>query len=122
MYIDQCGRESSRLNRQFGVSAPSSAYLCSFTLGKTLTLSVTELESIAVKKHVESNTLAAPHSNMGPNVRYPAAGEMGYLSRLVSKHGEDVEGMARDLKLNPDQRTAGQLRRALRNAGFPCGK
>ena len=54
--------------------------------------------------------------------RATSGGEARYLAALVAAHGDDVEAMARDRKLNPDQRTAGQLRRALRNAGFPCGK
>jgi len=44
-------------------------------------------------------------------------GEAGYLARLVGRHREDVEAMARDRKLNPDQRTAGELRRLIRKAG-----
>ena len=42
---------------------------------------------------------------------------MGYLSRLVGRHEKDVEAMARDRKLNPDQRTAGELMRSIRQAG-----
>ena len=32
---------------------------------------------------------------------FSSQGEVGYLTRLVEKHREDVEAMARDLKLNP---------------------
>lgn len=39
---------------------------------------------------------------------------MGYLERLVGKYGDSVEGMARDRKLNYEQRTAGELKRSLR--------
>ena len=39
------------------------------------------------------------------------------LRALVSKHGEDLEAMARDRRLNVDQRTAGELGRAIRKAG-----
>jgi hypothetical protein len=39
--------------------------------------------------------------------------ERRYLSRLVEKHGTDVEGMARDVGLNYEQRTVGVLRRGL---------
>jgi nucleolar protein 16 len=37
--------------------------------------------------------------------------------RLIRKHGEDVENMARDRRLNPEQRTPGELRRGIRRAG-----
>jgi len=50
--------------------------------------------------------------------RHPSQGEIKYLERLVDKYGEDVERMARDRKLNAEQRTAGQLRRALKRAGL----
>jgi nucleolar protein 16 len=49
--------------------------------------------------------------------RFLSAGELGYLSRLVGRHGEDVEGMARDRRLNPEQRTVGELGRLVRRAG-----
>ena len=38
------------------------------------------------------------------------------------KHGVDnVEGMARDRRLNPEQKTAGELGRAIRKAGLLAG-
>jgi len=46
--------------------------------------------------------------------RFSSKGEVTFLQKLVSRHGSDVEAMARDRKLNPDQRTAGELRRAIR--------
>lgn len=49
--------------------------------------------------------------------RHTSKGEIKYLQRLCDKYGKDVEQMARDRKLNADQRTAGELRRALRRAG-----
>ena len=49
--------------------------------------------------------------------RFLSEGEAGYLSRLVERHGEDVEAMARDRKLNPEQRTTGELRRLMKKAG-----
>ena len=49
--------------------------------------------------------------------RFLSEGEAGYLTRLVSRHGEDMEAMARDRKLNPDQRTAGELTRLVKKAG-----
>ncbi len=50
----------------------------------------------------------------GVGARHASAGEVVYLQKLVSKYGEDVERMAKDRKLNPEQRTVGQLRSALR--------
>lgn len=67
---------------------------------------------------MDSTTLAVAQSSTGPNKRHAASGEIAYLTRLTSKYGDDVEGMARDRRLNPEQRTAGQLRRALKNAGL----
>ncbi|KAI0670494.1 ribosome biogenesis protein Nop16 [Trametes maxima] len=49
--------------------------------------------------------------------RFTSKGELTTLRRLFGKHGEDVEGMARDRMLNVEQRTAGELRRAIRKAG-----
>ncbi|CDO70784.1 hypothetical protein BN946_scf184798.g99 [Trametes cinnabarina] len=49
--------------------------------------------------------------------RFSSKGEQAVLRRLVAKYGEDVEAMAKDHKLNVDQRTAGELRRAIRKAG-----
>ncbi|KAI0094023.1 ribosome biogenesis protein Nop16 [Irpex rosettiformis] len=53
----------------------------------------------------------------GAVARFSSGGELGVLRRLVEKYGENVEGMAKDRRLNADQRTAGQLRRAIRKAG-----
>lgn len=53
----------------------------------------------------------------GPVRRHTSKGERGVLRALVSKHGEDLEAMARDRRLNVDQRTAGELGRAIRKAG-----
>ncbi|TFK55185.1 hypothetical protein OE88DRAFT_1732448 [Heliocybe sulcata] len=50
-------------------------------------------------------------------IRHSSSSEVGYLQRLVNKHGMDVEAMARDRKLNVDQRTAGELARAIKKAG-----
>jgi nucleolar protein 16 len=49
--------------------------------------------------------------------RHSSHGEIGLLRRLVAKHREDVQAMARDRKLNVGQRTAGQLSRAIAKAG-----
>ncbi|KAI0807137.1 ribosome biogenesis protein Nop16 [Fomes fomentarius] len=49
--------------------------------------------------------------------RFASTGERGQLQRLVGRYGEDVEAMARDRKMNAEQRTAGELRRAIRKAG-----
>ncbi|KDQ60655.1 hypothetical protein JAAARDRAFT_31624 [Jaapia argillacea MUCL 33604] len=49
--------------------------------------------------------------------RHASSAEVVYLQRLVSKYGENTEVMARDRKLNVDQRTAGELARAIKKAG-----
>jgi len=77
---------------------------------------VRALEDISTRVKENSTTLSAPLSGVG--IRHPSSGELGYLEKLVSKYGMDVERMARDRKLNPDQRTTGALKRALRRAGM----
>ncbi|KAI0063470.1 hypothetical protein BV25DRAFT_1869904 [Artomyces pyxidatus] len=52
-----------------------------------------------------------------PVVRFSSKSEVALLRRLCAKHGDDTEAMARDRKLNVDQRTAGELSRAIRKAG-----
>lgn len=49
--------------------------------------------------------------------RHTSLGERSYLERLVQKHGDDLGKMARDRRLNPEQRTANELRRAITKAG-----
>ncbi|KAG5653271.1 hypothetical protein H0H81_001431 [Sphagnurus paluster] len=77
---------------------------------------VKALERISTPLNPNATTLCASLTNAGP--RHASSGEMNYLSRLVEKHGTNVEGMARDRRLNPEQRTAGALRRALVKAGL----
>jgi nucleolar protein 16 len=52
-----------------------------------------------------------------PVPRFSSNGKLAFLQRLISKHGRDVAAMMRDRKLNPDQRTEGEIRRAIRKAG-----
>lgn len=40
-------------------------------------------------------------------------GEMKYVSRLVETYGRDYEAMSRDRKMNVNQYSAGQLKRAI---------
>ncbi|KAH0830412.1 ribosome biogenesis protein Nop16 [Lanmaoa asiatica] len=49
--------------------------------------------------------------------RYMSLGERSYLDRLVKKYGDDFYKMACDRRLNPEQRTANELRRAIAKAG-----
>jgi hypothetical protein len=69
-----------------------------------LSLSHTELERVA--------------ASTVPVLRFTSAGEQDYLVRLTEAHGADVYAMSRDRRLNVDQKTAGQLSRALRKAGL----
>ncbi|KAJ3503419.1 hypothetical protein NLJ89_g8444 [Agrocybe chaxingu] len=73
------------------------------------------LESISATP-TGSTTLSLPLSGVGS--RHVSSGEVKYLEPLVKKHGSNIEAMTRDVKLNPEQRTVGQLRRALRKAGL----
>lgn len=52
--------------------------------------------------------------------RHASMGERSYLERLIKKYGDDLHKMARDRRLNPEQRTANELRRAIAKAGG-CG-
>ncbi|EGN96073.1 hypothetical protein SERLA73DRAFT_185598 [Serpula lacrymans var. lacrymans S7.3] len=49
--------------------------------------------------------------------RYSSSGEVAYLARLATRYGGDYESMARDRRLNTEQRTAGELKRAMNKAG-----
>ncbi|KAK0502815.1 ribosome biogenesis protein Nop16 [Armillaria luteobubalina] len=78
---------------------------------------VKELERLsAVPTNKTQTTMSIALTGSGP--RHTAKGELEYLLKLVEKHGKDAEKMARDRKLNPDQRTTGELRRALKRAGL----
>jgi len=52
-----------------------------------------------------------------PVPRFTSKGEMIFLRKLMSKHGRDVAAMTRDRRLNRDQRTEGEIRRAIKKAG-----
>jgi nucleolar protein 16 len=52
-----------------------------------------------------------------PVPRFTSKGEMIFLQKLISKHGRDAAAMTRDRRLNPDQRTEGEIRRAIKRAG-----
>ncbi|KAK3326552.1 ribosome biogenesis protein Nop16 [Apodospora peruviana] len=52
------------------------------------------------------------------HVRHQSEREREWLEKLVAKHGDDVEAMARDMKLNPMQQTKGDLARRLKKAGL----
>ncbi|KAF9648069.1 hypothetical protein BDM02DRAFT_3074501, partial [Thelephora ganbajun] len=65
----------------------------------------------------EATRTRRPNSDKRGAPRFLSEGEFGYLIRLVARYGEDVEAMARDRGLNPDQRTVGELTRLVRKAG-----
>lgn len=46
--------------------------------------------------------------------RHQSQQEREWLARLVARHGDDAAAMARDLKLNPMQQTAANIRKRLR--------
>lgn len=48
------------------------------------------------------------------HIRHQSAREREWLDQLVAKHGDDTGAMARDLKLNPMQQTASDIRRRLK--------
>jgi len=65
----------------------------------------------------ELEKLSEDRSHKRGASRFLSEGEERYLTRLVGRHREDVEAMARDRKLNPEQRTAGELTRLIKKAG-----
>lgn len=50
--------------------------------------------------------------------RHQSEREREWLERLKERHGEDVQAMARDRKLNPMQQTVADIRKRLRKAGL----
>lgn len=72
-----------------------------------------ELRAIAMRVDLE----ALSRTRGGPVAQHLSRGELGVLRRLVAKYGDDVEAMARDRRLNVEQRTGGELARAIRKAG-----
>jgi len=97
------------------LSARDPFLTCTFILSCALTDFFLELQQISALAS-RSPTLSVPLSGIGS--RHVSSGEIKYLKPLVKTYGNDIEGMAGDLKLNPEQRTVGQLRRALRKAGL----
>ncbi|KAK4143725.1 ribosome biogenesis protein Nop16 [Dichotomopilus funicola] len=51
-------------------------------------------------------------------VRHASGREVEWLERLRARHGDDTAAMARDVKLNPMQQTAADIRRRLKKAGL----
>lgn len=49
--------------------------------------------------------------------RVRSNGEIRYMNRLIEVYGDDFEKMSRDIRLNWEQLTEGQLRRRCRPAG-----
>lgn len=62
-------------------------------------------------------TQALPDVFRGPVPRFTSKGEIIFLQKLISKHGRDVTAMMRDRRLNPDQRTEGEIRGSIKKAG-----
>lgn len=55
-------------------------------------------------------------------VRHQSEREVEWLRSLVERHGDDVERMARDGKLNPMQQTRADIAKRLRTAGLLGGQ
>lgn len=52
-----------------------------------------------------------------PVERHTSQLEMQWLADLVAKHGHDIEAMVHDKRLNPWQKTQGEIKRAIKKAG-----
>ncbi|CAO1623716.1 unnamed protein product [Jaminaea pallidilutea] len=55
--------------------------------------------------------------NAGPLLRHVSELEAGWLLSLVRKHGDDVDAMFMDKKLNELQKTKGEIRSRIKRAG-----
>ncbi|KAJ3483336.1 hypothetical protein NLI96_g6389 [Meripilus lineatus] len=69
------------------------------------------------KSVVQSLEGLSTSSNQNKTPRFSSRAEVKTLLRLIKKYNDDVDAMAQDRKLNVDQRTAGELRRAIQKAG-----
>lgn len=92
--------------------------------GKALPDSIADSEDvhtfIPAKKASETEVLSHLQKladQAAPVERHTSTQESQWLADLVAKHGEDVEAMAKDLKLNVWQKTQGEIKRAIRKAG-----
>ncbi|EPQ32158.1 uncharacterized protein PFL1_00355 [Pseudozyma flocculosa PF-1] len=52
-----------------------------------------------------------------PVIRHTSTAERTWLHEMVQKHGQDIESMAKDRRINVHQKTAGEIRRAINKAG-----
>ena len=96
-------------------------------MGVRLALPLSNVSKGDSVEHAECDLSGASHpfialqelsqSGEGKASRFSSRGELKTLRRLVSKYNDDVEAMARDRKLNVDQHSAGELRRAIHKAG-----
>ncbi|KLO05904.1 hypothetical protein SCHPADRAFT_838751 [Schizopora paradoxa] len=123
----------SKLPRGFGkIVRDASGNVIDIELGEEEKEGLMEDESIAVGGQPESwvlgnragggeaivvRALEEEASRVSKKVRETSGGEAQYLSRLTEAHGADYASMARDVRLNPMQYTAGQLRRAFCRKG-----
>ncbi|KAL2807600.1 ribosome biogenesis protein Nop16 [Aspergillus granulosus] len=56
---------------------------------------------------------ANKESQAAKKPRHQSAQEQSWIARLVERHGDNYAAMARDMKFNPMQQTAGDLRRRI---------
>ena len=67
---------------------------------------ITDLEARSLAKTVTKST-----------PRFASNAELDVLRCLVQKYGDDLSAMSRDIRLNKDQKTEGQLRKQLERVG-----
>lgn len=72
-------------------------------------------------ENTESTELIHDLENLSKGIqktpRTASSGEKAWLVDVVTKYGSDFEAAARDRKLNPWQRTAGEIKRSVAKAG-----
>lgn len=81
------------------------------TWNDDVTSSAERAESVVIRR------LEGLSAHTETRVRHTSQGERMYIGRLARKYGDDYEKMTRDRRLNPEQKTVGQLKRAVQKAG-----
>ena len=67
-----------------------------------------------IVKQLERQAVQEGHAVEGKKPRHMSKQEQEWVERLVGIHGDDIGAMVRDMKLNPMQQSAGDLKRRIR--------
>lgn len=67
-----------------------------------------------IVKQLERQAVQEGHAVEGKKPRHMSKQEQEWVERLVARHGDNIGAMVRDMKLNPMQQSAGDLKRRIR--------